>query len=133
MQDKPKQVIVIRQKFPNPENGGLRKLRTGKYVAQGCHASQLATWDAFKKWLIWKCEAFRPWMWGTFAKVCVYVEGEEELLELAERAKAAGLPFGLVKDSGLTEFGGVRTYTALAIGPARDSALKPITGHLPLF
>lgn len=118
--DKAKQMIVIRRDL---------HMRRGKEIAQGCHASQLATMMAAAM----DTPAFRSWMEFGIAKVCVAVSSEEALLELAERARAAGLPFGLVTDSGRTEFHGVPTRTALGIGPAFASELQPITGHLPLY
>ena len=33
-----KQILVVRTKYPD-NNGGFRKLRTGKLIAQACHAS----------------------------------------------------------------------------------------------
>jgi len=143
--DKPKQVCVIRQMYPNPDNPGtLKKLRTGKYVAQAGHAYQLAEWEARKRLIFTPhaakqaanephARAWDAWKNGSIAKVCVYVKTEEELLSLWEKVHASGLPCALIQDSGLTEFGGKKTYTAIGIGPAYDSELKPLTGHLPLF
>lgn len=119
-----KQVIVMRRKYPN----GVR-LRRGKEIAQGAHASQLATQVAAKM----DTPAYRDWITEGIAKICVYVETEEDLLELAEKARAAGLPHALVTDAGHTEFHGVPTRTALGIGPAYSEDLDPITGHLPLY
>jgi PTH2 family peptidyl-tRNA hydrolase len=39
----------------------------------------------------------------------------------------------LVQDAGLTEFGGVPTYTAVAIGPDYDDRIDPVTGDLELY
>jgi peptidyl-tRNA hydrolase, PTH2 family len=128
--DKPKQVCVLRQMFPNPENPSmLKKLRSGKYVAQGGHAYQIAEWHAQER----QTPAWKQWKATSIAKVCLYVKTEEELLELWKKVEASGLPCALIQDSGLTEFGGTPTYTAIGIGPAYDSELKPLTGHLPLF
>lgn len=120
----PKQIIVMRRKFPS----GV-KLRRGKEIAQGAHASQLATQRAAEL----DTPAYREWVAGPIAKICVYVETEEELVALAERARTAGLPYALVTDAGHTEFHGVPTRTALGIGPAYPDELDPITGHLPLY
>ena len=38
MENAVKQIIVIRTKYPD-NNGGFRKLRTGKLISQACHAS----------------------------------------------------------------------------------------------
>ncbi|MOA31287.1 peptidyl-tRNA hydrolase [compost metagenome] len=119
-----KQIIVMRRKFPS----GV-KLRRGKEIAQGAHASQLATERAAEM----DTPAYREWVSGPIAKVCVYVETEEELLAVAEKAREAGLPCALVRDSGRTEFHGEPTLTALGIGPAYAEDLDPVTGHLPLY
>jgi PTH2 family peptidyl-tRNA hydrolase len=69
----------------------------------------------------------------SFVKICVGCDSEAELLELHEKAKAAGLPVGLIQDNGTTEFHGVPTYTCLAIGPAKSEEIDKITGHLTLL
>lgn len=130
IEDKPKQICILRQMFPNPANPGtLRKLRTGKYVAQAGHAYQCAEWVAQKL----NTKAWQDWRAGRIAKVCLYVKTEEELMELWDKIENSGLPASLIEDSGLTEFGGKPTYTAIGIGPAYSSELHPLTGHLPLF
>ena len=119
-----KQIIVMRRQFPS----GV-KLRRGKEIAQGAHASQLATARAAEM----DTPAYREWVSGPIAKVCVYVETEEDLLAVADQAREAGLPYALVRDSGRTEFHGEPTLTALGIGPAYADELEPVTGHLPLY
>jgi PTH2 family peptidyl-tRNA hydrolase len=52
---------------------------------------------------------------------------------LHEECKAAGLIAALIQDAGLTEFGGVPTYTALAVGPDGADRVDAITGALPLL
>jgi len=121
---KAKQIIVMRRQYPS----GV-KLRRGKEIAQGAHASQLATQMAAEM----DTPAYRSWIAGPIAKVCVYVETEEELVALAEKAAAAGLPYALITDAGHTEFHGVPTRTALGIGPAYPEDIDPVTGHLPLY
>ena len=121
---KAKQIIVIRRHYPS----GV-KLRRGKEIAQGAHASQLATQRAAEM----DTPAYREWVAGPIAKVCVYVETEEELVAVAEKAREAGLPYALITDSGKTEFRGEPTMTALGIGPAYADELAPVTGHLPLY
>lgn len=121
---KAKQIIVMRRQYPS----GV-KLRRGKEIAQGAHASQLATQMAAAM----DTPAYRSWVSGPIAKVCVYVETEEELVALAEKAAEAGLPYALITDAGHTEFHGVPTKTALGIGPAYPEDIDPVTGHLPLY
>ena len=67
------------------------------------------------------------------AKIVVRVESEQELFDIYHKAQRAGLITSLILDAGLTEFDGVPTYTCIAIGPATDDDLKPITGHLKLL
>jgi PTH2 family peptidyl-tRNA hydrolase len=121
---KAKQIIVMRRQYPS----GV-KLRRGKEIAQGAHASQLATQRAAEM----NTEAYRQWIAGPIAKVCVYVETEEDLIAVAHKAHEAGLPYALITDAGHTEFHGVPTRTALGIGPAFADELAPVTGDLPLY
>lgn len=142
-----KQIIVIRRDL---------KMRRGKEIAQGAHASM--------KWLTKRLHPFieealeggflrriftvpmsflrvlrtfssveLAWMKSGFKKVTVIVKSEEELLEIHKKALEAGLESQLVQDSGKTEFGGVPTYTACGIGPDHADKINPITGHLKLY
>ena len=62
------------------------------------------------------------------AKICVRVASEAELLDIEEKAKAAGLGVYVVTDAGHTEFGGVPTKTCLAIGPNDNAAVDASPG-----
>ena len=134
---KAKQVIVMRNDF---------NMRKGKMVAQGSHASlgvilgmmgPLPGGPSHAKQI--KCLRLSPhtpiaeWINGTFTKICVRVESEEELFEIEDKAIEAGLPVKLITDSGLTEFDGQSTNTCLAIGPAWSDEIDAITGHLKLL
>ena len=55
------------------------------------------------------------------------------MIVLAEKAKEAGLEYHLITDSGRTEFDGVPTLTALAIGPDKIEKIDKITGELKLY
>ena len=126
-----KQIIVVRKDL---------NMRKGKMIAQGAHASmgflfELASSSAdgdFRTTLK-NGEDFLEWSQKGTAKIAVGCGSEEELLDLYKQAKDANLPVYLVRDTGKTEFHGVPTYTALAIGPSQASALDPITGHLKLL
>lgn len=125
-----KQVIIVR---------GDLKCRTGKWVAQGSHASISFLIDRIK------CKnntiSFeqdfsteeQEWMTGNFTKVCLKVTSEQELFDVYNKAKEAGLTVHLIIDNGTTEFHGVKTLTALAIGPHVQSKFEGITSHLPLY
>ena len=118
-----KQVILIRKDL---------KMRRGKEISQGAHASisflshKLRSGEPLSA-------AEQAWIDGAFAKICLQVSSEEELKAAYEAAKAAGLVAHLITDSGATEFGGVPTPTAVAIGPDYSERIDPITRHLSLY
>lgn len=127
-----KQVIVIRRDL---------KMRRGKEIAQGAHASSA--------WLVsLVADALDPatrtgtvtvdatafaWMTSSWRKVTLQVHTEAELVELHAAAQARGLRSHLVRDSGRTEFAGVPTLTALALGPDLATEIDAVTGHLPIY
>lgn len=113
-----KQIIVIRKDL---------KMRMGKAVAQGAHASMAVAVNNMKD------PRVTFWLSGKFTKVVVYVNSEEELLKVYDEALARGLLASLIVDEGLTEFKLVPTKTAVAIGPDFPEKLTPVTGHLPLL
>ena len=120
-----KQVIVIRRDL---------KMRRGKEIAQGAHAScSWLTRRIQKGGKIKFSVAETQWLTGSFAKVCVKVDSEEALIDVYKKAKAANLEVHLITDSGKTEFGGVPTKTCLAIGPDEVSKIDAITGNLVLY
>ena len=129
-----KQVIVLRKDL---------KMRKGKMVAQGAHASMKAILDegghtandngANDYFCIKLSHEMELWLEGIFTKVCVGVDSEDELLLIYDQAKRAGLHCSLIQDAGLTEFDGVPTYTAVAVGPGFNKDIDKITGHLKLL
>jgi peptidyl-tRNA hydrolase, PTH2 family len=133
-----KQVIIIRKDL---------KVRRGKEIAQGAHASIAwltsrleASKNVKPEWIEGKhltAAVFTDpeWQWiqGNFRKICVIVNSEQELLDVYNQAKDAGLVAELIEDSGLTEFHGQPTFTAVAIGPDYDERIDPVTGHLVLY
>lgn len=127
---KSKQVIVVRKDL---------NMRKGKMVAQGAHASMKAILDAMinvEEEKVLYLEPGTPmtdWINGIFTKVCVSVDSEEELLSIYNNAKVQGYNAALIQDVGLTEFGGVPTYTCCAIGPNWEDEVNAITGHLKLL
>jgi PTH2 family peptidyl-tRNA hydrolase len=126
-----KQVIVIRRQFLDKNNKPM-KLRTGKMIAQACHASMAFLSETVQRGLSLNVEQTK-WINGRFAKICVYVETEEDLDRIYKEAKEAGLMVKLITDAGNTEFHGVPTKTCLAIGPNYASEIDKITGTLPLL
>ena len=102
------------------------KMRKGKMIAQGAHASLAATLEHLGD------PRVQEWLAGQFTKVCVQVT-EEELDEAVTKAFEAGVIFRSITDSGKTEFDGVPTVTCAAIGPDTPEKLEPITGKLRLL
>lgn len=141
-----KQVIVLRTRYPDGR-GGTFKPRLGKLSSQAAHASMKVFLDIAKQPIgggtvhsdsphylqVPLSPQMLEWLQGTFTKICVGCNSEEELLALHQQALAAQLPVGLIQDSGKTEFGGVATYTCLAIGPDEADEIDKITGHLTLL
>ena len=129
-----KQVIVMRKDL---------KMRKGKMVAQGAHASMAALLQFFDKkeedkkieYSIWfnKDSILDTWLNGIFTKICVSVDSEEELDKIKEQCEAFGIPCALITDSGKTEFKGVPTKTCLGIGPWYSEEIDKVTGKLELL
>lgn len=127
-----KQVIVIRKDL---------KMRRGKEIAQGAHASWKSVLDIAyrqqpgkkKQLVIEMDDELEQWLTGNFKKVTVYVNSEAELIEVYNRAKSAGLLASIIVDAGLTEFGGTPTKTAVAIGPAYEHKFNGVTDMLTLY
>lgn len=130
-----KQVIVMRKDL---------NMRKGKMIAQGSHASvgvvlgilhpdtNPIEWDRGKM-TTEQGRAITSWLEGQFSKICVYVESEDQLMEIYKKAILANLPVKLITDSGKTEFHGNPTRTCLAIGPAWSKDIDAITGNLKLL
>lgn len=78
-------------------------------------------------------EATKQWLDGAFAKIVLYVDSEEELVAIYEKAKEANIQCAMIEDNGVTEFNGVKTKTAVAIGPAFPNQVKDIVSHLKLL
>jgi len=97
----------------------------GKLAAQVAHASLSAYEDAAES-------ARSSWKGGGQKKVVLGVDSESELFELAERARAEGLPNAVVRDAGHTQLE-PDTVTALAVGPADEDLVDRVTGHLSLY
>ncbi|MDO4596321.1 MAG: aminoacyl-tRNA hydrolase [Coriobacteriaceae bacterium] len=137
-----KQVIVVRRDL---------KMRKGKIAAQAGHACVEATLCALVRqrrtaqvradedgnvYLEHDGADVSPltdWFDAGVAKICVYVDSEEALLDLAQRGRAAGFAVSLICDAGHTEFHGQPTYTCLAFEPLRPEQIDPLTGDLPLY
>jgi PTH2 family peptidyl-tRNA hydrolase len=126
-----KQVILIRKDL---------KMRRGKEIAQGSHASMEFLISLLRQHLLNNASPEielnsqeKKWISEGMAKVCLQVSSEQELLQYYESAKAHGLKSYLIRDSGRTEFKGNPTLTACAIGPDEVGEIDAVTGGLRLY
>lgn len=122
--DRPvKQVIVIRRDL---------RMRRGEEIAQGAHASMawLADHVAAGAELL---PAHAAWLNGAFTKIVCQVDSEEALLAVVQAARDAGVMSRLITDAGRTEFHGMPTHTAAAIGPDWADRVDTITRDLELY
>lgn len=129
-----KQIIVVREDL---------NMSRGKLAAQVAHASMKNILDVMTKTYeqnatVWSLNLNRDidlkeWLEGSFTKIVVSVQGEEELLDLHNQCVQAGLNASIIEDNGLTEFNGRKTKTCIAIGPHRAETLAPHTRHLKLL
>ena len=97
-------------------------MRKGKMISQGAHASMavilnMGTRISDRFNIDPLPQATKEWLNGSFTKITVYVNSEQELLDVYAKAEAAGTPCAIIKDAGRTEFNGVPTLTCCAIGP----------------
>lgn len=111
-----KQAIVVRADLG---------MGTGKLAAQAAHAS-LQAYEAADR------QAQTGWKGDGQKKVVLRAESESQLFELADRADLDGLAHALVRDAGHTQLE-PGTTTALAVGPAGETAVDGVTGELPLY
>lgn len=69
---------------------------------------------------------------GSFTKVIVEVENEDELLELYNKASDMGFLTSIITDAARTEFT-EPTTTCICIGPISDEDCIGLTDHLKLY
>lgn len=133
-----KQVIVVRKDL---------NMRKGKLAAQVAHASMKVLLDhmecqkyaenseACYLWFmdVYESEPLNAWLKGAFTKVVVSVDSEEELFEIKAKAEEHNIMTALITDAGYTEFGGIPTNTAVALGPDWADKIDEITGDLKLL
>lgn len=115
------------------------KVRLGKKMAQAGHAAHLwltsklrevSTFDFSQTLMSVNLSADEvEWVKTNYPKIVLSVETEADLLVLKEKAESLGIKAQLVVDDGLTEFGGVKTTTCLAIGPAKSADIDMVTGE----
>lgn len=114
-----KQVLVVRRDLD---------LSPGKLAVQCSHGAVDAALSAQSDHRGW----FDAWKRQAQKKVCLGVDDEDALQDLLRRVEDRGLPHKLVRDAGRTEIP-EGTVTVLAIGPAPEDKLDPLTGSLKLL
>ena len=104
------------------------KMKKGKIAAQVGHGAVKAALA---------CASNNPacmdaWLSSGQAKICLRGTDDEHLLSLQQQAKDAGIRAVSIRDAGRTQIP-AGSLTVIAIGPARDEELEPITGILKLL
>lgn len=131
-----KQVIVMRKDL---------NMRKGKMIAQGSHASVDALLSLFScteadgkttfTLTYGDDSPLAEWLNGLYAKICLYVNSEEELVSLYQRIQDENpeIPVSMIVDAGLTEFHGQETKTYIGIGPWWADEIDVFTSDLKLL
>ena len=127
-----KQVIVIRRDL---------RMRRGKEIAQGAHASMAWLRQRVMPHLtpagpadqVQFYEAERAGSKAACARSpSRWVRKRSCWRSTTRRSRPVWL-VQLITDRGLTEFGGIPTRTCLAVGPDYDDLIDPVTGDLELY
>lgn len=114
-----KMVIVVRKDI---------KLSPGKLAAQVAHAAVNCAFLAKRR----DQDSFDSWYEEGQKKVVVKVKDLAELFQIKSAAEAAGLVTSLITDAGHTELP-PGTITCLGVGPASETRIDRVTGHLGLM
>jgi len=120
MTEEYKQAILIRTDLD---------MSKGKIAAQCAHAAVDAVIRVLEVDRLFKSDIFKSWKRQGMKKVILKVSGKEELFKFKSAAEREGLKVAIIKDAGMTELP-PGTYTALAIGPAREDKVDKVTGKL---
>ena len=119
-----KQVIVVRIDLG---------MTIGKECAQVSHASGSFVFSQIREGKPVNLNYVeKKWVENSYRKIVLVAHSEEELLEIEEKALAAGLKVCKIVDAGKTQFNNVPTVTCIAIGPDYDEKIDPVTGHLTM-
>ncbi|MBE6576461.1 MAG: aminoacyl-tRNA hydrolase [Ruminococcaceae bacterium] len=138
---KSKMMIVMRRDL---------KMRKGKIAAQAGHAcidavlmaltreGRLGDLEMISGGMELKptdkpASSLSDWFTHGCAKICVYVDSEDALLEIAQKAEERGIIASVITDAGMTEFHGIPTKTCLALEPLPAEIADELTGSLPLY
>lgn len=132
MSDKDVKMVIVMRKDLKTTKG--EKVRTGKLIAQGAHSILGFIWDNLKgrKISFELSDVQYKWVQTGQTKITLAAKNEQELLEIYQTAKTAGLDATLITDAGRTEFG-EPTKTCISIGPDYSDKIDKITGELSLY
>lgn len=110
------------------------KVRTGKIIAQACHAVLGFVWENLKgrKINFELSDEQLKWVQTGQTKITLKAKSEDELVKIYQAAKDAGLAVELITDAGRTEFG-EPTKTCISIGPNYVDKIDVITGELSTY
>ena len=114
-----KMVLVLR---------GELRLTAGKAAVQAAHAAVMLVRLAEKR----DPPSLEEWLRQGQKKIALVVPTLTDLESLERAARARGVPALWVEDAGFTEVP-PGTRTCLGLGPAPDTELDPVTGHLDLL
>jgi PTH2 family peptidyl-tRNA hydrolase len=98
----------------------------GKIAAQVAHAAVAAVLANLGT------DDLAGWLRDGQPKVVLKATSAEQLEDVIDQAKAAGLPIELVHDAGRTQVA-PGTLTCCAVGPAEGQRIDAITAGLPLL
>ncbi len=104
------------------------KMGRGKAAAQCCHATLAAYRSAKRR----KSPHLRPWLASGQQKVTVKVDSEDDLLMTLAMAESLGIVSAVIRDAGRTQIA-PGSKTVVAVGPAPESLIDRVTGHLKLY
>lgn len=104
------------------------KMQKGKVAAQCGHAAVAA----YVKGMKLAPKMVKRWMTFGGTKITLKIESEKELLEIEKSAKKHNLLTSVVRDAGQTQVA-PGSRTVIAIGPAPQTLLAKVTGHLKLY
>ena len=104
------------------------KMGKGKIAAQVGHASI----HAFLNAGVTHPPEVEVWLASGQKKICVKVQDDTVFTELIALASERGVAHHLVRDAGHTQIPS-GSPTVLALGPAEESTLDELTGHLKLL
>lgn len=103
-------------------------MQKGKVAAQCGHAAVAA----YVKGMKIAPKMVKRWMTYGGTKITLKLDNEAELLRIEKEAKKLNLLTSVVRDAGQTQVArGSRTV--IAVGPAPQSVLNTVTGHLKLY